>query len=515
MSFVGQKINTSSDNFAALVRDQCLLVDKTLMIKEFMTGTTVSLVTRPRRFGKTLALSMLHCFLSNEVAGMSTVGLFDAFSIAKEENGEKHQGQYPVIFISFKDTKKPSYEATVSHISSLIKQLYGEHRKCLHASELEEDEKALFRGYLDGSLDATELQSSLAFLSMALFKVYGKKAFILIDEYDSPLTNAYQHTPKHLISSEDGFLYQLSNFMRDLFSAALKTNPYLEKGLMTGILRISKSSMLSGLNNLEVYTLLENEYAAYFGFTETEVEELLHYKKSDTSLDAVRSLYNGYKIGDQIIYNPWSFMHFLNKKELMPYWVATSNDRILHDQFIGSNEETKELIKMLMLNQSIVGDINVNVNYEDLMEKPSALWTLLLFCGYLTIESRKLDPVTLRWVCCLRIPNREIQSQYNIIFLEWLKNHVGSSRYASLLSSLMHGQVAIFIRSLSDYLMASLCFHDIVGKKSEKFYHGFVLGLIASVRETHFVSSNGESGTGRYDVMLIPKDARYSAGGHY
>jgi len=236
MAYVGKNIDITSDDFGGLVRRERLLVDKTLFIKEFFEGDIVSLITRPRRFGKTLTLSMLQYFFSPEVAGKKTAGLFDDFFISKVDNGEfikQYQGQYPVIFISFKDAKKESYEETIDYIRGLISDLYRAHIKCLESATLDVSVKNKFRQYMEAKGSDADFHRSLSFLSEVLFNVYQKNSIILIDEYDSPLTNAYVHTPKHLINSDEGFLYRLSNFMRDLFSAALKTNPNLEKGLMT------------------------------------------------------------------------------------------------------------------------------------------------------------------------------------------------------------------------------------------------------------------------------------------
>lgn len=503
MPLIGHKIETTSDNFGNLIKKDCLLIDKTLMIKEFLDGKDVSLVIRPRRFGKTINLSMLQYFLSAEVAGSSTAGLFDNLVIAREEGGEflkQHQGQYPVIFITFKDSKEPSLDSTINQLRNLVKELYREHKKLLSSAEIDDVDKVMFQQYLDGTVDNETLQASLKFLSEFLYKAHEKKAIILIDEYDTPLTNAYQN----------GFLEPLSNFMRDMFSSALKSNPFLEKGLMTGILRVSKSSMLSGLNNLKVYTLLDKEYSQYFGFTEDEIKELVHYTKNDANLKEIRAYYNGYNIGGTVIYNPWSTMQFLDSKELMPYWVLTSNDGLLRDIFLSSNDSLKALLGDLIQGKSITGKIDINLRYEDLMNDPDALWTLLLFCGYLTVESKEQEYD--RWVCQLKIPNTEILAQYRRIFSEWLEKKLGQTRYTSLLSSLLIGDVEGFTNSLGDYLMESLSFHDVKGKKPEKFYHGFVAGLIASIRDTHWVDSNKESGRGRYDLLLIPKGVHQSLG---
>lgn len=506
MPLVGHKIETTSDNFGGLVRENCLLVDKTLMIKEFIEGKKVSLIVRPRRFGKTLNLSMLQYFLSAEVAGKSTAGLFDNFAIAQEDNGQflkQHQGQYPVIFITFKDTKESSIESTVSQIRNLIRELYREHEKSLNSDKINISDKVMFQQYLEGSIDNETLQSALKFLSEFLYQAYDKKAIILIDEYDTPLTNAYQKN----------FLEPLTEFMRDMLSAALKTNLFLEKGLMTGILRVSKNNMLSGLNNLEVYTLLEKPYASYFGFTEKEVLELIDYTKmTEISVEKIRAYYNGYKIGETIIYNPWSTMKFLDRKELLPYWVATSNDKLLQTLFLGSNENTKQQLTCLMQGETITGEINVNLQYEDLVKQNGALWALLLFSGYLTIVSKTLE--FSYYHCQLKIPNKEIRAQYQEIFAGKLKENLGGSvQYHSFLKSLLEGKADLFTQFLRTYLFNSLSFRDVVGEnKAENFYHGFVAGLVASVQDTHRIDSNKESGLGLYDIILIPKNINQTLG---
>lgn len=513
MKLIGKNIDTSSDEFGDLIRRNCLIVDKTAMIQEFVNGPRVSIITRPRRFGKTLTLSMLQHFLSAEVGGKSTNGLFDSLIISKIDHGQFlkiHQGQYPVIFITFKDLKESTYEESIEYLRDLIKKLYREHKEYILSSSIDEDYKKLFETYLEGLISTVELQLSLTFLSEILFKAHGKKAFILIDEYDTPLTNAYQHTPKDQITSENSFLCRLSDFMRNLFSAALKTNIFLEKGLITGILRVSKNNMLSGLNNPDIYTLLEPNYAQYFGFTGDEVDALLQFKQNTTPIEQVRSYYNGYIIGGQVIYNPWSVMKFLANNQLEPYWVRTSNDNTIRDHLIQSDKTTQEAFHALMLGEIITGEINVNLKYEDLIEKPSALWTLLFFCGYLTSVGRveQFD----QWVYQLKIPNDEIRDQYRQVFSDWLKENMGHSRYYAFLTALLKGDVSLFMHDLSNYLIRSLSFRDVKGENSEKFYHGFVLGLMASVRKTHHVKSNAESGSGLPDLLLIPKDNQYSVG---
>jgi hypothetical protein len=289
---------------------------------------------------------------------------------------------------------------------------------------------------MDGSVNDEQLQSSIAFLSEFLYKAHGKKAIILIDEYDSPLTHAYQHH----------FLEPLSDFMRDMLSAALKTNPFLEKGLMTGILRVSKNNMLSGLNNLEVYTLLDETYNQYFGFTENEVTELIQTTVADHSLEEMRPFYNGYLMGGKVIYNPWSIMNYLDKKKLSCYWVLTSNDTLLKKVLLNSSDETKEKLSKLMQGETIEGKVDVNLRYEDLMGKKEAIWTLLLFAGYLTAINQESEDLQFR--CQLKIPNQEVRAQYVSIFKAYLEERLGEVNYKSFLESLLKGDVDGFTETL-------------------------------------------------------------------
>lgn len=504
MPIVGNKIETTSDNFGRMVKNDCLLIDKTMMIKDFLEGKDSSLILRPRRSGKSLNVSMLYYFLSSEVAGESTSGLFDNLAIAKENKGQfikEHQGKYSVISITFKDVKNSTYAEAIEKIHVLVMGLYREHKKMLLSEKLDEEDKKLFKKYLSETISQAELEQSLYVLSEFLFKVYEKKVIILIDEYDSPLTNAYQYK----------FLEPLSLFLRNMFSSALKGNPFIEKGLMTGILRVSKNELLSGLNNVEIYSLFDTNYDQYFGFTEEEVVDLTNKIGSDHSLEEIKQFYNGYHFGDKVIYNPWSLMHYLDKKELSPYWVLTSGDKLLKELFIKSDVEIKDKLSMLMQGEVITGRISLKTSYEDLMESPDALWTLLLFSGYLTIESKIQDNDTV--IGQLRIPNKEILAQYKGIFNAWLSEALGEKRYHSFLTSLLAGDVSAFTETLGSYLMDSLSFRDVAGeKKAENFYHGFVAGLIASVGDTHWVDSNKESGRGLYDIMLTPKSNQNTRG---
>lgn len=503
MPIVGnsKRICTSISNFGDLVRDQWLLVDKTLMIKDFLGGEPISIVTRPRRFGKTLNLSMLQHFFAAEVKGKSTQGLFDRFAIAKEEDGRflaEHQGKYAVIFVSFKDIKETSYQAAVNQINVLIQELYRTHKHLLKSDKVDEDDKREFQKYLNGSASNEDLHKALKFLSEFLYRAHGnKEVIILIDEYDTPLTAAYEHRDR-----APKFLDDFSLFMRNMFSEALKDNSYVFKALITGILRISKENMLSGLNNPKTYTTLERQYEQYFGFTEAEVGEVMIARNTSQALDKIKGYYNGYRIGDAVIYNPWSVMNFFQEEKLAPYWVLTSNDKLIKEVLINSTEDTKKQLGELMQRGTIEGEIHTNLRYEDLMTQKYTLWTLLLFCGYLTSDSAKQSESGTSQICQLRVPNNEVMRQYNQVFKEWLREKMGG-KYDHFLKSLADGKVEAFTKSLTGYLFSCTSSHDF---QAESDYHCFVLGLLASITETHFLYSNKEYAAGRPDCLLIPKD---------
>ena len=502
MPLVGEKIETTIDDFGSLVRKNCLLVDKSLMIKDFLDGQDVSLITRPRRFGKSINMSMLNHFLAPHVYGNSTQGMFNNFAIARVDEGaflEQHQGKYPVISISFKDIKEMTLKSAIDKIRDLIQKLYREHLYVIKTCELNPQLKSNFDKYCNGTANEAELENSLQFLSEFLYTALGKKVFILIDEYDTPLSSAYEYKYDN----------EMSLFMRNLFSAALKSNPFLEKGLMTGILRISQNTMLSGLNNLKIYTVMDSKYNQYFGFTEEEVCALLKHKNITVPLENVRNYYNGYIIGGLTLYNPWSLINFLDNKVLGPYWLLTSNDKLLKTILINSTDVAKSQISNLIQNKTIEGEINVSLRYEDLMKNPDTLWSLLLFCGYLKVEHSELSQTGGAQICQLKIPNQEIKSLYIGVFSEWLKEKIGYTQYSSFLKTLVAGNVDAFTKNLTGYLLACTNALDF---QTESEFHSFVLGLLASITETHLLYSNQSYGIGRPDCLLIPKEGNGTQG---
>lgn len=497
------------DNFNQLLRENYVFCDKTLLIKEFMNkGDIVTLIARPRRWGKTLNMSMLHHFLAEEAYGKKTKNLFDNLAIASVDDGEylKHQGQHPVIFVSFKDVKENSFSEAIQKLKLLVRILYREHRVLLKSNKLAQDEKDIFKAYLEGNIGNTEVEDAIRYLSELLSKQHEKGVYIIIDEYDTPLNSAYGK-----------YLEDMTNFMRNMFSAALKGNPALKRGIMTGILRVSKDSMLSGLNNLKTYTLLDDSYKQHFGFSEQEVIDLFRKKHCELKLEDVRTWYNGYKAYDLVIYNPWSIINCLAEQgKIELYWTDSARNNLVEDIISKSTLGIKLQLEILMQNKTITMQVDKHVTFDTLMESETALWSLLLFTGYLKAESSFFDMNSGTYQCVLSVPNREVFVLYQKYIINWFTKKLGedgSVKYDSFLKSLVNGDVEVFTDSLSDYLLESASVFDMGGeKKGEAFYHGFSLALIVSLRENYSIHSNRESGLGRYDVLLIPKNVHTSKG---
>lgn len=486
------------DNFGKIREKKLDFVDKTLFIQGILdeTETEVILITRPRRFGKTLNLSMLQYFFAAEAYGCKTQGLFDDLKIAAlGETYMQHQGKYPVIFLSLKDVQDHRYETAYAGLTHLLEQVYSEHYYLLESTQLSEKEKTNFKVILERQGHEGEIKSALRDLSRYLFKHHGVKPWLLIDEYDTPIQSAFLH----------GYYEDMIELMRGLFSTALKTNPYLEKAVITGILRIAKESLFSGLNNLKVYTVLQQQYSEYFGFTETEVSDLLQRADLAEQASDIKHWYNGYLMGNTVIYNPWSIVNCIYEKGLLrPYWVNTSGNALIKSLLASSDIAIKEDLRRLITKQPLQVLIDENMVFADLGRNRDALWSLLLASGYLKAISSTPEKVFMH--CALIPPNYEVQLLYEDIIERWFIDPLGNNFYQSLLKSLVCGDVEEFTLRLQDCLLQVCSVFDVTGHHPEKFYHGFVLGLMVSLSATHVVQSNQESGYGRYDVMLIPKD---------
>jgi len=473
-------------------------VDKTLLIRDFLDRKAlVSLFTRPRRFGKTLNMDMLRVFF--EISEEDTSLYFTDKKIWKcGTKYTEHQGKYPVIFLSFKDVKFDSWEATYAKIAELLQEEFGRHSELKDSERLEKYEQDYYRTVLEGRANEVELSASLQKLSKMLSEHYGKAPVIIIDEYDTPIQEGY---------SKD-FYDEITGFMRNFFSGGFKDNRNLSYGFLTGILRIAQESIFSGLNNLTVNSVMDEEYDEFFGFTESEVRGMLGAYGAKDKEEELKAWYDGYQFGNKEIYNPWSVINYISKGCLpQAYWVNTGKNEILEDVLQTANEEITEKLYALLQGEQVVARIDQNVVYRSLAEDPANIYSLLLVAGYLKTQKKELQGDG-AWLCQVSIPNREIAAVYkNEILSHLMKigaierttaNKIAESLYALDLKKLHKG--------ISEYMNKSISFYD---SGAEGFYHGLVLGLIAMMDNQYKIKSNRESGDGRYDISLFPRDKKY------
>ncbi len=494
---MAKKIYIGSSNFEKIITDDGLFVDKSLFIKAIIEDTSdVILITRPRRFGKTLNMSMLHYFFAEKVWFTETARLFDNLAIAKVDDGfyiKEYQGKYPVIFMSFKDIKARDYQTVLGQLTYLARDAFNVHDYLLESHALSVTDKKIFESYLEmETFNTYKIDVSLRFLSQLLYKHHRQKVVILIDEYDTPLNAAYV----------ENYIGDLTPLMRNLMSNTFKDNDALHKGVMTGILRVSKDSMLSGLNNLEVYTILDQEYREYFGFSDQELDALYEEQGVIADKENAKKWYNGYNFAGLQIYNPWSILNCLHRDgKFDDYWVHTSNNTMVETLLLKFREDVHPAVTQLMEHKTAEVIIDRHVTYDVLDIQSSSLWSLLLFAGYLTTEmARRTDE--LLYECRVKLPNIEIVHLLNYYYKIWFSTRLGV-QYQAFLNNLAEGKVEKFSEQLNTYLTEALSVRD-TGYTAEKFYHGLVLGLIASLRSSHIVHSNRESGDGYPDVLLYP-----------
>ena len=494
------KLPIGYDNFRKIIDKKLDFVDKSLFIKEIIDDreTEIAVITRPRRFGKTLNMSMLQHFLAVEVDGQPTKGLFDNLKIANVDQGEylkKHQGQYPVVFITFKNIKENSFLMAYQKLQELIISVYDMHNYLKTSDKLTDNQRKLYSLILDGAGSESQLQNALQTLTECLCRHHEKKVYLLIDEYDTPLQASFQYS----------YYEGMVNFIRGLFGSALKGNASIEKAVVTGILRVAKESLFSGLNNVKVYSLLNAKYSQYFGFTEEEINELLQKFGLQLHAQEIKKWYNGYQFGETVIYNPWSIVNCLNDDgKLQPYWLNTSENTLIKQLLATADEDTKTQLESLVRNESIEVIVDEHVTFINFNMNPSAIWSLMLSSGYLKAIS--CEPKDEKLKCILLPPNYEVYLIYSSMVKEWISARVGYETYDYFINTLLKGNIIDFTKMLKKYMLETFSIFDISGKNPEKFYHGFVLGLISSTMKTHTIKSNRESGYGRYDVLVIPKD---------
>lgn len=496
-------ISIGNQGFDSIREENSFYIDKTDFIREWWESRDVmTLITRPRRFGKTLNMSMLNCFFSNQYAGRED--LFEGLSVWKEEKYRKLQGTYPVIFLSFADVKQTNYEDAVRKIKNIIEETYMQYSYLYEAEDISETEKEQLRS-VKGNMDNVTAQDSLKNLAGILYRHYGKKAIILLDEYDTPMQEAYIH----------GYWDDFTSFIRSLFNSSFKTNPYLERGIMTGITRVSKESIFSDLNNLNVVTTTSKEYATCFGFTEKEVfEALVEYQMADQK-EMVKRWYDGFTFGfHRDIYNPWSITNFLDKKQFRPYWASTSSNGLVNKLIQTAPADIKTMMEKLLQEEEIVVTFDEQIVFNQLDKSKNAIWSLLLAGGYLRVENVEYRGMLLEPWYHLRITNLETYSMFSNMFKGWFEDSM--SNYNEFIEALLKGSLKEMNIYMNDIALTTFSSFD-TGKhpskrsQPERFYHGFVLGLLVELRDTYDVRSNRESGYGRYDIMLIPHDKKNDA----
>ena len=486
--------------FDSVIENDCFYIDKTSFIKEWWENKDdVTLITRPRRFGKTLNMSMLECFFSNKYKDRGD--LFEVLDIWKDEKYRKLQGTYPVIFLSFAKIKQNTYEGAVKQIKNELINLYNAFDYIVKSDLYNENEKLQYKSIRVGMDDETA-QDALNNLSNYLRRYYGKKVIILLDEYDTPMQEAYVN----------GYWEELVAFTRSLFNSTFKTNPYLERAIMTGITRVSKESIFSDLNNLEIVTTLSTKYETSFGFTEKEVFNALDEQGLPDEKEDVKKWYDGFIFGKQKdIYNPWSIINFLDKKEYNTYWADSSSNGLINNLVQKGSPCIKMMLETLLKEGTIDVPINEQIVFSELDYSEDAVWSLMLASGYLKVVSaeplvgnrRKARKYT------LALTNFEIQLMFENMILRWFSPAKHETN--EFIRALISGDIESMNEYMNDVALNTFSSfdsgkHNSERKAPENFFHGFVLGLIVDQTENYIITSNRESGYGRYDIMLEPID---------
>ena len=491
-----QTISLGNTAFASIREANSFYIDKTDFIRQWWKSQDVAtLITRPRRFGKSLNLNMLECFFSEKYRGEGE--LFRGLSIWNHEKYREIQGTYPVIFFSFADIKGQTFTSAREAICQVIQDLYAEFGFLKESERLSQEEKDYFSLVAPTMSDAVAAMS-LKRLSMCLHSYYGKKVLIFLDEYDTPLQEAYMY----------GFWDELTGFMRGLFNSTFKTNPYLERALLTGITRVSKESIFSDLNNLTVITTTSEQYADCFGFTETEVFDALEkYGMSDRQVE-VQTWYDGFSFGNKKdIYNPWSITCFLKEKKLRPYWANTSSNQLVGKLVREGSAQIKMVMEDLLAGKSFQTEIDEEIIFEQLQRKKGAIWSLFLASGYLKVVKSEFDVSSGRYSYELALTNQEVKMLFEDMVEGWFSDE--TVPYNDFLKAFLAKDLDYMNEYMNRVAEATFSTFDTGRNPSddtnpERFYHGFVLGLIVELAGKYRVTSNRESGFGRYDVMLEP-----------
>lgn len=488
-------ITTGTENFKEFLDQNYYYVDKTMLIEDVLKDK-VMFYTRPRRFGKTLNMSMLYYFFSNHEK--ENAYLFDGLNVSKHKELMIHQNQYPVIFLSLKDLSRETMSLQIDKFKAMIASIVENYSELIDSQYLSSPEKKLLEDYRNKRASESDLRDALYNLSVFLKKHYQRKTVILIDEYDVPLQSAFQN----------GFYDQMVNFIRSVFSAALKTNDALQRGILTGCLRITKESIFTGLNNFTVRAITSQYASDYFGFTQQDIDELLEYYHLNDKRDEMKEWYDGYLFGKQEIYNPWSTLHFVNEVlgnrdyHAESFWANTSGNDLVKMYIEKATSSMKEEFEQMVNGKSITKKILPELTYREMDFKKSMndnVYSFLLFTGYLKIKDRAYDEdkVPIEDTYKLVIPNKEVKKIYERIFMNWF-NEYQNKRDSAFVEALLHEDVSEANMILRDVLLQSISYFD----NEESFYHGFMIGFLKV--DGYKVQSHKESGEGRFDLAVLP-----------
>ena len=477
-------IGLGIDDFRKIIKEDCYYFDKTNWIEELLKDRTqIKLFTRPRRFGKTLNMSTLKYFFDVKNAEENRK-LFKDLYIEKTESF-KEQGQYPVIFLSLKDLKARTWEEMERGIKNLLQEVFSEHKYLL--DKLTGTNYQNFKDIAYKKVDLYDLGGSLKFLTRILYEKYNKKVVVLIDEYDAPLVSAYHN--KYYEKAKD--------FFKTFYSSVLKDNVYLQMGVMTGIIRVIKAGIFSDLNNLNTYTILSDFYPNCYGLTEEEVKKALITYNLEYEMGDVKDWYNGYRFGKSEVYNPWSILNFLHAKELRAYWVDTSGNDLINDVLKIVRKDIVRDLKKLFDGEGLKQNLSGTSDLSRILSEEE-IWELMLFSGYLTVEEKIDEDYYI-----LRLPNREVRRLFKRTFIE--KYFGRGNKLIDLMEALTENRIEDYEETLQDILLKSVSYND-TKKGNEAFYHGFILGMSLYLEGEYIVKSNIESGLGRYDVSIEPKN---------
>ena len=498
-------VSIGNQGFDDIRENKYFYIDKTGLIKEWWSsGDAVTLITRPRRFGKTLNMSMLNCFFSNQYANRGD--LFEGLSVWEDEKYRQLQGTYPVIFLSFADVKQNDLQGALWKIKKIIFNIYQQYAWLGSWEGLMAVEREQFVG-ITPDMEDTAAQSAIQDLCSYLSRYYKKKVIVILDEYDTPMQEAYIH----------GYWDKFTAFMRSLFNATFKTNPYLERAVMTGITRVSKESIFSDLNNLAVVTTTSDRYSTAFGFTQEEVFKSLDDMGLGERRDDVKRWYDGFVFGEhRDIYNPWSITNFLKEKKLRPYWASTSSNGLVSRLIQTAPPDIKQMMEDLISGREIVVNFDEQIVFSQLGKNKNAIWSLLMASGYLKPDKVEYKGELLEPWYHLSITNLETVSMFSNMFKGWFDSD--SSNYSEFVQALLKGRLREMNIYMNEVALSTFSYFDVGTQPSERtqperFFHGFVLGLLVELRDIYEIKSNRESGYGRYDVMLVPKgdDRKYNA----